>query len=339
MGQQISRSYSSPCRDSDAQTTRSSASQKSGFLHSTAASSPRKWRKFTGLLRRRRAPETLSEPTRMVSRSLLSPAQSSVDALRSVSSNINASSGSVAESSDEPEQNELLTSQFRSLSSLLETVTMNTLRRLINVNVDYVGERIYPEDNLDGSMDTDFASFVHRLTTEDLLQHALGNQMELGRTLSFFRAFRFDNSSHLGYNSSLHEFERLVPVLIVGVVGLNVPQAQSEHYRSWVIIVMAHHYSASDPVLSSMAIFIGLLASYVASTSNMTLAQHDDNSDTRISTFRDSLYRIFRGNKLSQSVLDGHTESIFHIQTPLDRCPICLVDYEVGEQGRRLQLC
>ncbi|KAG7867568.1 hypothetical protein KL918_002165 [Ogataea parapolymorpha] len=188
MGQQISRSNSSPCRDSDAQTTRSSASQKSGFLHSTAVSSPRKWRKFTGLLRRRRAPETLSEPTRMVSRSLLSPAQSSVDALRSVSSNINASSGSVAESPDEPEQNELLTSQFRSLSSLLETVTMSTLRRLINVNVDYVGERIYPEDNLDGSMDTDFASFVRSLTTEDLLQHALGNQMELGRTLSFFRA-------------------------------------------------------------------------------------------------------------------------------------------------------
>ncbi|KAG7809573.1 hypothetical protein KL921_003570 [Ogataea angusta] len=189
MGQQISRNNSSPDRDSDAHTTRSSASQKSGFLHSTAVSSPRKWRKLTGLLRRRRTPETLSEPTRMVSRSLLSPAQSSVDALRSVSSNINASSGSVAESRDEPEQNELLTSQFRSLSSLLETVTMSTLRRLINVNVDYVGERIYPEDNLDGSMDTDFASFVHSLTSEDLLQHALGNQMELGRTLSFFRAF------------------------------------------------------------------------------------------------------------------------------------------------------
>ncbi|KAG7707160.1 hypothetical protein KL930_003422 [Ogataea haglerorum] len=234
MGQQISRNNSAPGGDSDAHTTRSSASQKSGFLHSTAVSSPRKWRKLAGLLRRRRSPETLSEPSRMVSRSLLSPAQSSVDALRSVSSNLNASSGSVAESPEEPEQSELLTSQFRSLSSLLETVTMSTLRRLINVNVDYVGERIYPEDNLDGSMDTDFASFVHSLTSEDLLQHALGYQMDLGRNLSFFRAFRFDNSSHLGYNSSLHEFERLVPVLIVGVVGLNVPQAQSEQYRSWL---------------------------------------------------------------------------------------------------------
>ncbi|KAG7747242.1 hypothetical protein KL912_003266 [Ogataea haglerorum] len=195
MGQQISRNNSALGGDSDAHTTRSSASQKSGFLHSTAVSSPRKWRKLAGLLRRRRSPETLSEPSRMVSRSLLSPAQSSVDALRSVSSNLNASSGSVAESPEEPEQSELLTSQFRSLSSLLETVTMSTLRRLINVNVDYVGERIYPEDNLDGSMDTDFASFVHSLTSEDLLQHALGYQMDLGRTLSFFRAFRAQCSS------------------------------------------------------------------------------------------------------------------------------------------------
>ncbi|KAH3670394.1 hypothetical protein OGAPHI_000909 [Ogataea philodendri] len=339
MGQQISRTSSVEARDLPPNTTHITSLPKTSLSRSTAVSSSGKWRKLTGLLRRRRGSSFHAEPARMVSTSLLSPAQSSVDALRNASSNQVSDVESVAPAPTEPAHNDLLDSQFRTLSSLLENVTMSTLRRLINVGDSYYGERMYPEQNIEGSTDTDFASFVQGLNSGDLLQQSLGTQLDMGRTLSFFRAFRFDDSSQLGYNSTLHEFERLVPVLIVGVVGLTDPDSQSDQHRSWVIIVMAHHYSVSDPVLGSMAVFIGLLASYVASTSNITLEGHSDYSDTRVSTFRDSLYRIFRGRKLSQTVLDEHTESVFELQNTNDRCPICLVDYESGDQGRRLDCC
>ncbi|ODV87622.1 hypothetical protein CANARDRAFT_26996 [[Candida] arabinofermentans NRRL YB-2248] len=250
--------------------------------------------------------------------------------------------------------------------------------------------------------DTTFSEFLTDLTENRLLNVHLGSQILDSEPLSFFRAFRFDVPS-----STSSDIDPLVPVLIVGVVGLNdysnsfqssgtttagfndlsstpspsetSPQAhfndsQSEDeepdspfasinrnrnanansntntttltpdsYRSWIIIVMAHHYASSDPVLQSMPLFISLLTNYVTSsnsgnfnggmaggsTSWGAAAAHrfgvgvggggvgvgqSNGPDDELESFRNSLFQMFSKKStvpLTQKDLDYKVETLF----------------------------
>lgn len=312
--------------------------------------------------------------------------------------------------------------QFETLSNLLETVTMGTLRRLLQEGPNdtpiptteegilqrYHGSRI-DEPNLPNSNDTSFEQFLNGLRTHELLQRELGSQMNAGGNLSFFRAFRFEESD------TNADPNQVIPVMIIGLVSINHGSASSspstisadniisqtnsalepagiplngdsgtlndnssddnetnrnnEHneainnpYRSWIIVVIAHHYAANDSVLDSMPLFINLLRSYVSHADG--LFQGSTNGSVNSDEFRNSLFRLFsRSHGLSRNELSQHTdtlcvfkkcidgntswrekakradlsanESIAYFD-PGDHCPICMTEYTEGDEGRKL---
>lgn len=123
--------------------------------------------------------------------------------------------------------------QFQTLSTLLESVTMSTLRRLLlheddtagafdmgesdsEILARYDGTRI-DTDELDGpTQDTTFSHFITGLNSEHLLQRELRSQMDMTQNLSFFRAFKFRDTRNASSDASGN-----VPVLIVGLVSIN----------------------------------------------------------------------------------------------------------------------
>lgn len=349
--------------------------------------------------------------------------------------------------------------QFNTLSMLLQTVSVSTLRRLLHeddasigghVNLDaddlqhrYTGRRLDRTDIPPGE-DTTFNEFLHRLDDGHLLEQEFLPQLQSGRSLSFFRAFRFART-----NSSEAQPSN-VPIMIVGLVSVNrvvragsvrvansdsnattpnsvnqggetesddvisagsiishtaspasssgtplngdtaqmhqsvssqppetpaegdsteqSDNAASNTYRSWIIVVMAHHYEASDSVLDSMPVLIDLLTAYISSTNGIinptdtTFFNSRSVSAGNMDEFRNSLDQLLnRHSSLSRDQLSHKPETIcvFRPTTsnnatwkekaafldgrnpvayynPGDHCPICLVEYTSGDLGRKL---
>ncbi|GMG27812.1 unnamed protein product [Ambrosiozyma monospora] len=178
---------------------------------------------------------------------------------------------------------ESLIVQFQTLSNLLQSVTISTLRRLINnfpsdhneENAtglfdisDYQGTRIDRSslDENDLSQDRTFSEFMSGLSHENLLHRELGTQILNNQNLSFFRAYRFNNEriSLLG----------MVPVLIVGVVNLN-----EVHYD--------HSTTTSNrgsSVHTTPSVANSIVNSSTSSTHETTVGRQRRSSNTRPAT-------------------------------------------------------
>ncbi|QPG73036.1 hypothetical protein FOA43_000340 [Brettanomyces nanus] len=339
--------------------------------------------------------------------------------------------------------------QFQTLSTLLESVTISTLRRLLQndpsaansetetlsqdeIMSRYNGTRIdrtnLTDEEDDANVeDTTFAEFLVGLNSEHLLQRELGSQAGQGQNLSFFRAFQFSSSSVPRNETAV------VPAMIVGLISVNsqnwrhsndvnadedndtisadsiishvtnpfeaagiplsgsaappsrsssnysetasTPTQPEEHslppntYRSWIIIVMAHHYNANDSMLGAMPLFISLLTNYVRGhnteddTDNIFDTTSVGGGANGLDEFRSSLFRVMTKNcHLTVHELAKHTRSmcIFKQASKFDcswkektdemrdeeqyayydvgeRCPICMIGYQEGDPGRKLK--
>ena len=146
------------------------------------------------------------------------------------------------------------------------------------------------------------------------------------------------------------------------------PSTADNAYRSWIIVVMAHHYEASDSVLDSMPILIDLLTAYISSTNGIINPNDTTFFNSRsiaagnMDEFRNSLFELLNRHRalsrdqLNQkpetmcvfrpsvskkttwkeraAYLDGRNPVAYY--NPGDRCPICLVEYSAGDLGRKL---
>ncbi|CDK26923.1 unnamed protein product [Kuraishia capsulata CBS 1993] len=200
-------------------------------------------------------------------------------------------------------------------------------------------------DDVD-TTDRTFSQFLVGLRSENLLARELGRTFmqvndeqrqqsvpglpePASRNMSFFRAFRFDNTELIGFASTSRRFERLIPVLIVGVVGVpsgdrtqqtdentgdaaGSPQSAAaaaapdtaqvfssesafdtvlptSSQRTWIVIVMAQYYPLNDPALQSMPEFVNILLEYAVSTDSDGFTASTDNDISRALRVRPGL--------------------------------------------------
>lgn len=212
--------------------------------------------------------------------------------------------------------------QIEMLSRLLEVAATSTVSTLMgNTFID--GRRF---DNNNNQIDSTFQEFLISLRNG-----LLSNELSDNNERTFFRAFRFDEDSDTN-----------VPVMIVGVRSINQDtdddsaSIDSANQRSWIIFVMGNTFNQNHPLLSAPSLMsdnptyedllnlqelIGQVKKQVVSKDE--LHKHDD--------------QLFEVNLNNEFIPNSKFEP-FGLEV-LERCQICLNDYENNEIIRKLPSC